>query len=174
MRERILSIAPQNLLILPVLIVCFTTVQAVVASFLGVQVSRVRLGFGPKVVGFGRVWVCALPLGASMTLGPEGDNGVYYAALPTWKKLVLQLSGVAGLAGLAWPLGQWHPDLGLLCLLVGLANLAPLPGTAGGQVLVAAGEAATGRRLPVGVLGIWTALGLLGLGAGAWWLFFGG
>jgi len=173
LRERIFSIEPAALLIVPPLVVAFTVTQATVARALGVGIIHVALGVGPTLYQRGRLRLNALPIGAHVQFAMEDGetDGLRYDTLPAPQKLALLLSGPAVLAALSLPLGALHPDLGWLCSALAVLNLLPLPGLSGGQSLITLAEAARGKPLPGGLLVAWSLSGALGLLAGLVWLF---
>lgn len=173
MRARLLAIEPVTLLVLPGLVALFTATQAVAARWLRIPTGPISVGVGPEVARWRRLRFHALPLGASLKVGPPDDDGTTYQQLSVGQKLGLQLSGPAALALLAPVLRLLHPDLGLVCLLLAAVNLVPLPGTSGGQSLTALVELSLGHALPAWVVGVWSLLGLVGMAAAVGWLAWG-
>lgn len=172
LRDRLFAIQPAALLIAPVLVMVFTLAQAAVARFMGGAVAHIALGVGPTLATMGTVQLRALPIGAHIQFTPDDTptDQIRYEALSVAQKITLQLSGPAALALLTAPLQALHDDLGLICAALLVVNLLPMPGTAGGQALIALLEAARGAPLSDRARLAWMLVSLVAVWGGIGWL----
>lgn len=191
LREILLAVPPALWLVLPLLVALISLGQAATAAVLGVTVRQVRVGLGPGWTlsrrGGWPLRLGLLPLGGQVLLAtraapvdpaePADPVGTCLEDLSRARQALLHLGGpllLLPLAAGAAALGA--PSLAVVCALLAAANLAPVPGTAGGQALLLLWAGLVRRPVPIALQVLWSLAGMAAMAAmvgGLLWLLVG-